>query len=353
MLSSRSLDVKPNLVDSRSQAIDLLRVLAIAIVVSNHFGSPFSGVYGVALFFCVSGFCIGGSLNRSSKLFDFFVKRFVRLTPCLIACGLATVAFEFVFADKDLYLRDTSNLENAANFVCLPFANLFCDGLYLFWKGRPISYDWIDGVYWSLLVEMRFYILFGVIWVWLKNFKVAIYVLCGLSLIALFDLSGKQILSKQDDFFFHLPFFAIGLIMALHKNWAQRVVPLLLCLCLLIVFSAMNVGSFSYRHSFSSLPIFIIISSLIILPIVVSRSSTKFTGLLGNLTYPVYLLHQDIGIVIDHRILGRDIVTADVLNFELVLLKLSVVLLLALVIHGFFELPCQRTMKRWLHKPAI
>jgi peptidoglycan/LPS O-acetylase OafA/YrhL len=76
----------------RNFGLDLLRAIAITLVVASHVASPLVGLgaYGVELFFVLSGFLIGGILIRSvasqgiftrSDLFDFWVRRWFRTLP--------------------------------------------------------------------------------------------------------------------------------------------------------------------------------------------------------------------------------------------------------------------------------
>ncbi|MFM0017753.1 acyltransferase family protein [Paraburkholderia azotifigens] len=116
----------------------------------RYFGS---GLFGVALFFLISGFVIPFSFNSQSR-FGFIVSRFMRLLPtycvgltaAIIAVWLCGLHFGRAFP----YPAATVSL----NYVL---------GLRdLFW--RPS----IDGIVWTLEIEVRFYLLCLIISPWLR-----------------------------------------------------------------------------------------------------------------------------------------------------------------------------------------
>jgi len=96
---------------NRIQLLDSFRFLAIFFVVFFHFFSSwtqpeFNGNYypygnalsayfkygylGVQFFFIISGFVIFFTLEKSKKMTEFMVKRFIRLLPAMILCSIIT-----------------------------------------------------------------------------------------------------------------------------------------------------------------------------------------------------------------------------------------------------------------------
>lgn len=147
----------------RLQVVDLLRIFAACSVMFFHLGywswanprsrgavitegaaqfpqlAPYSwwGWVGVEIFFVISGFVI--SYSAASATFPRFVRsRFLRLFPSILVCSTITLA---IFLATDL----------------LPFSK----AIEAFWKTVviwPLG-GWLDGVYWTLAVELTFYII--------------------------------------------------------------------------------------------------------------------------------------------------------------------------------------------------
>ena len=141
--------------------IDILRGIAILFVVIFHYTSHYSPEYllrsdnwslgiasygwsGVDIFFIVSGYCIAMTIIKTHNYFEFILRRFARIYPAYVFCGIITLIFYSFF---DLPGREVNW---TTGFMNLVFAN-FIPG---------INYQYIDGVYWALIVELKFYIFF-------------------------------------------------------------------------------------------------------------------------------------------------------------------------------------------------
>ncbi|MCX2865014.1 acyltransferase [Paucibacter sp. PLA-PC-4] len=139
---------------NRLQEIDALRGIAALMVVLFHFTSKFDelyghvsapafalpwGHYGVNLFFMISGFVIFMTLARTREPADFIVSRFSRLYPAYwFAVGLTFGVTAWLgLPGKTVGWGD-------AILNLLMFHSLF-------------KVPNVDGVYWTLLVELLFY----------------------------------------------------------------------------------------------------------------------------------------------------------------------------------------------------
>jgi peptidoglycan/LPS O-acetylase OafA/YrhL len=141
--------------------LDALRGIAALFVVLFHFtmgrkegdyGFKF-GVTGVDLFFLISGFVILLTLEKTKTWKEFVVNRFSRLYPTYWACVTITTITILI------HLGFANNLL----FKTLPdyFANLTMFQLY-FRRGD------IDGSYWTMIIEMLFYIYMLLVFVFKK-----------------------------------------------------------------------------------------------------------------------------------------------------------------------------------------
>lgn len=140
--------------EARVRELDVLRGLAAAAVVLFHYtvrygatyGYPApptfrlaTGFYGVEVFFCISGFVIFMTLDRTRRPMDFIVSRVSRLWPAYIVAIAITFAVVHVFG---LAGRETTVRQALVNLT------MFQELLHV---------PDVDQVYWSLQVELIFY----------------------------------------------------------------------------------------------------------------------------------------------------------------------------------------------------
>lgn len=153
------LPAKPTAAVERLQILDLLRFLAAMSVVFYHMtyrpaflgGDPSShfpvvqaisrfGFLGVELFFLISGFVILWSASGRTAA-AFLASRVSRLLPSLwTGIALTTIVLTLLGSNDAVHDARTliANMLMVAGYVGLPF---------------------VDGVYWTLAVEIKFYVL--------------------------------------------------------------------------------------------------------------------------------------------------------------------------------------------------
>src|SRR5574337_929923 len=167
---------------ARNPGLDLLRGLAIVLVVLNHLGLRiplkqtalvevlpawflsrlnYNGYEAVFVFFVISGFLIAsnalrrwGGLERI-ELRAFYARRFARIVPCLLVL-IAVLALLHLLAVPDYIIHRPGQSLPGAIWAAL--------GLHLNWyEGQtgylPGSWD----VLWSLSIEEAFYIGFPLV----------------------------------------------------------------------------------------------------------------------------------------------------------------------------------------------
>ena len=112
----------------------------------NHFIFEFyNGKYGVQSFFIISGFVIFMSLKRIDNVKEFIKHRFIRLYPTFWFSVLLTFTIVSLFGLPD---REVSFYQMLLNLSMI-------SGQF----GIPN----VDGVYWTLLYELKFYFLIAII----------------------------------------------------------------------------------------------------------------------------------------------------------------------------------------------
>ena len=150
----------------RLDNIDLLRAVAIISVLLYHYTSRWHagglpirfdlGWAGVDLFFMVSGFCIFMTLERSRTLAEFWARRFARLQPAYMVGVVLTFA---VVNWLGLPGGEVTPVVAAGNLV---------------WFDIAPSWGFVDDAYWSLVVEVKFYFWFGLLYFLLKGRNVSL-----------------------------------------------------------------------------------------------------------------------------------------------------------------------------------
>ena len=287
----------------RTYELDLIRFLAAVSVVIYHYktlivksmdnypdftASLYSitkfGYLGVDLFFIVSGFVIFSSaLNRTPS--EFAISRIIRIYPTLWVCATATAAILIIFT-------------GFGSFQPLKYVT----NLTLFHSYMGI--DSIDGVYWTLVTEIKFYLcMFLLIYFGLFN-KYKIWIAIWLCLTILFFVNSQPFFLGWFISPYYSPYFISGIIFYLARKDGYNlfyVITLLTSLVLASIYAYDVIDSFSKNISQLDRVIavaivcsFYLIFLLISLEKLTLKASKVFI-IMGGMTYPLYLLHNVIG----------------------------------------------------------
>lgn len=273
--------------------LDALRGLAALAVVLFHYTSryneffpdapppPFSvpwGHYGVELFFGISGFVIFMTLDRTSALADFVVSRFSRLYPAYWAAMVLTALVVHFAGPARLELSPAmflANISMVENFIGVP----------------PV-----DGVYWTLSVELAFYVVMAALWR-LGLLKRIEYVLFGWIALRWIWTFAPGLIGMEPSWLLgavtiqaFIPYFSIGIAAYRLRSGeaAPPVTALVFGFALLTVAVCDGLGAFAVAF----------ISACALLSVALGRS--RLLGApplvwLGTISYSLYLLHQYIG----------------------------------------------------------
>ena len=166
--------------NKRILQINLLRGIACLLVVIDHmfFSTKYFniGAFGVGIFFLVSGFVIPISIKSSATPIKFIIRRMFRLYPVVITC-LGFVFFYSIFI-KPIYIRyEGFDLPNITFlqfiFTVTQIWDLTASPLYM-----PI--------FWTLVIEEKFYILCAILFAFNKDFKPAKFMIFAIVVLSLF-----------------------------------------------------------------------------------------------------------------------------------------------------------------------
>jgi peptidoglycan/LPS O-acetylase OafA/YrhL len=354
--------------------LDLLRVMAALIVTfhhlafgvwaNSHYGGAYSvigppfwfGWIGVQIFFVISGFVIPYSA-RTATLSSFLISRATRLYPAAWICATITAL--------DLWITHT--------------VPQFAPHLTSAWLRSVLLSPfgpWVDGVYWTLAVEMCFYFLIALLLAAgrfrsigkvmgtlgaLSSAAWVLYLLSDVHLVqqrTLVWIATKACHSRIGMYLLleHGCYFALGTLLWL--GFSDRFTParkLLIAFCGLggcceIALSAKE--SLGHNSLAVILPIVFWFVSMVALALMTRYNSpmhdifgtrgATIIRRLGLMTYPLYLLHQQNGYIWVHRLHG---VLPDIFSLLLVVGCLCV---LSYLVNRFAEVPIQRRLRRFL-----
>src|SRR3989339_257892 len=265
------------------------------------------GNLGVQLFFIISGFVIVQSLNGKSVK-EFAVNRFLRLFP--IFWILCTVTYLITLA-----IPETSTVSFSEYLRSMTmFGDLF---------NKIVGYTrLIDPSYWTLTVELIFYIGIGIFTNFFSSKNIRYFL--GSWLI----LSVIAFLFRMDHNFYvklllvrHASYFVFGGALAmLATKQARNLFEKYFDLVLLFVSAAFA----TYIHPLALEPYYTInpldtkiitllhilfftsVPILVYLSVFIKNARViHFFAILGGITYPLYLLHQKIGNAILNFIIAR------------------------------------------------
>lgn len=370
--TAHSSGVEVRLSTERYREIDLFRAIAILMVVGFHYFSRWTeprfdhnlypigdrfaewvifshGHLGVDLFFMISGFVIAMTLESCRSFGDFFVRRAARLLPAMIVCSLLTmlVARTILGVPEFRQVAVWWNLLPSWTFT----------QPHLWAKFLPVT-DHIDGAYWSLVVELKFYVWAALIYFWRRdNFTQNLTIFCLVIFIANLLAERYQIgiLRSVES---HVVFgrtamlFAAGsLFYRLHQAQSvpsRYVVPLLACLALEVARTIIEPHEYDLVAVMIAFKIgffaaFYLVSTGTRMP---DNAAARPLIAIGLVSYPLYLLHQNIGVgllsmAIEHR--------GEVIALEYVITIASIVAA-SFAIHLWIERPGKRLiLSLWGH----
>lgn len=336
----------PEAARGRFDELDGLRGIAAGMVVVYHFTSPFDGyfpglpkapfdftegAYGVQLFFLISGFVILLTAQRVKRPSDFLIARVSRLYPTYWAALSITLAFILVSGYAAVAVTPA---QVAVNYTMLQ---------------RYFLVENVDKSYWTLAVELVFY---GLMWLLLVVNRSRLTERLITRLVAgWLPLSaavswwvGSEAPSLTDKILLNVtiaeyaPLFCAGMLLQLSRSDGV-LRPLVFPAGLVAAFNAALLHT-PYDGLIVAF-VFLAFTLVVVLPSVPWLASGPLQ-FLGSISYPLYLLHQVIGIIIIASLidpLGR---------VPAMFVAAGVVVALAWVLHRVVEGPWTRAFRQGL-----
>jgi peptidoglycan/LPS O-acetylase OafA/YrhL len=290
---------------SRIAFIDGLRGIAILAVILFHaftawhafvpYGSTYAafplfkyGYLGVELFFLISGFVILMTLEKCHTFSEFMWRRWKRLFPAMALCSA------LIFLTAGLLPERPAGAISARDLI--PGLSFIEPSVWTYLLGTKQGV--IEGAFWSLYVEFKFYAIFGALFFLAGRTRA----LAGLAIIffvssALMNLIAKETGLKgltllreaalQIDGKFFIWFLAGALSYQYYVAPSRR--------NLAIMTPAFIICCFWQKGNsiYAEIAICALFLSAVAFPRVQATLSTRSLLFLGFISYPLYLIHEN------------------------------------------------------------
>ena len=333
---------------ARLHGVDALRGVAAVLVMLFHYTTRYQekfghveppsfdvpwGHLGVNLFFMISGFVIFMTLERTTRPSDFLVSRFSRLYPAYWVAALLAFAIGRAVPELGAHVTDTQAAANG-----LMFHNLL---------GVPN----IDGVYWTLEVELLFYWAMFLLWltVGFASSRRWLAVWLALSVLSAlgnrFGLPTPYIVSRVL-ILAYFPYFALGILVYryfMQRQFTWRADGGLGVAALAAIALVDTPLRMVWACAF--LALFALVAFRW-----ASNAAVRALAQLGAVSYPLYLVHETMGWALIRNLEARGIGTDAAIAAAI-----AAALAMATLLHVAVEAPAMKWLRaawkrRTLHR---
>lgn len=329
--------------DSRNIIWDVFRGTGAIMVLFHHYTNrydtlfghketwpislPFSlGAWGVCVFFVLTGFFLIPSLDSSPSLGAYYKKRVVRLYSSYIPCVIITwllMTFTPPLGNRNVsFISFLGNLTMFQHFLGLPN---------------------VDGAYWTLAVQLIVYITIGAIFFIVKKsinkllIVMFVWMIVGSGVSFLHNQLGFTRLTFITDAKF-IQLFIQGLLLYCIGTSLYKSIWIYVFLALCVFYDL-----FWFSKSYFVFNTLLIVIMLVVQLTNVSLKKKGVLVFIGSISYPLYLLHQNIGYLII-RFMEQHGLTSE----WWIVIPVSIVITLAWLITAFVEKPISIGINRIL-----
>jgi peptidoglycan/LPS O-acetylase OafA/YrhL len=283
------------------------------------------GAFGVALFFLISGFVIPRSFQSYGRL-DFLVARFFRIYPTYWI-GLSASLLVLVIG---------------GSLLGMPFPHSAVEVLFGYLIGmRDIVFvKSVDGVVWTIEIELKFYLICAVIAPWLREGSLKVFwVPCVLLVIACTLGVALTPSATATRLYFallsapYLLFMFVGVAFNfLYRGKLRAPAVGLAVLGMMLMFGVAQHFNFLAYDSFllSFATAVVVFAAAMQFPSIIG--SIPLIGFWADISYPLYVVHGLTGYVLMEVLLARGFG-----SWSAILIAFAAVTILATVLHVTVE----------------
>ncbi len=246
------------------------------------------GRYGVQLFFIISGFVIAMTLEKCKSFWDFMVRRWLRLFPAMLVGSVIVLITAPLFTARPFGTPHLQDLLPGLTFIEPEFFRLFFPQKIL------------EGSFWTLFVEMKFYILAGFLYFTIGPKKmIAVLVAMFFSSIVLEFASPHLSAAVSDQLhtlyhylnWAHYGWFAAGALF--YQYYVNKEMRYWYAALVVALIAARCLGGLPTKSMIYASVIVFTFAFSMINPTVQKVLSNKFLVFVGFISYPLYLVHEN------------------------------------------------------------
>lgn len=338
--------------------LDSLRGLAIVLVLlfhgyfiwdqyypyKNEFGNNFLfkyGSLGVQLFFLISGFVILMSVEKTSGYWKFLKNRWIRLFPSMLICSLIVYITAPLFYERPFGIPEIKSLLPGLTFI----NNGLLEGIF------KTDFPVLELSFWSLYVEVKFYIIFGALYFIFKR-NIAIFGIFLLYLVSIIleilifhnVLTETALLKTLIGTFIHFGWFAAGALTYIFYTTRNK--KYLYANLIVILLSLFYV----YKFQDLGMLIYLILINILFFGALFNDKfgalfNNKLLNFIGFISYPLYLIHENMlvaGIIkINHYF-------PQIPSILLPIFSTIPIIVIAYWVAKYIEPKLQSQLKKWL-----
>jgi len=321
----------------RLDELDGLRGIAALAIATFHYlfqydhvyGHMFSvpawaklGYFGVHLFFLVSGFVIFWTLSKVERPFDFIWSRASRLYPVYWVAATLTFVVVSIFG---LAGRETSVIDLLLNYSMIH---------------EYLGIRHVDGVYWSLTLELTFYAWMLILFFFnqIKNIEKWLFVWIILATLISNEKFGFELPIRLKYLFLldYIALFSGGICFYIMRSGKATSATYWVL--------AASILSLFIKHPLNSCITLCAIYCIFYLAISGRLKFLAYKPLIfmGTISYSFYLVHQNIGYIIINKFYANEL--SPIAGMAT---ALSVALLLAILLTFTIERPAMRYLRNY------
>lgn len=291
----------------RIDYLDGLRGVAILMVLGYHAYSrwleilPYSsgqmniifnyGWLGVHLFFLISGFVIFLTLDKSSNFITFMFKRWLRLFPAMLVATIIVYVTSRFFSERPSGIPSIISILPGLTFI-EPSWWSFVTGINI----KPL-----EGVFWSLYVEFKFYVFAAVIYFFFGRKylipSLCLLYICSIALSSAVTYTDSEIiyvaykLSETMTLNYFGWFAAGSLFYEFYRTNSKK----FFWVGVMVVFiCSIFVHNMEVRPAIAAFAIASVFASSLKTTWLQTLLRNKFLLFFGFISYPLYLIHENL-----------------------------------------------------------